>query len=307
MAHLASEKKRRANINGGFEALRSVVPACQPCHSKADILRKAVEHISHLSRAVSPDATRLAFAAAAAAAAAATAADQPGRPAPGSSPAASPPAMPTLVSDDVEDARELKGRLAAALRQLDALRKQKDELQGQFDELQTQARVRSPPVVPAVLPKREPPSAASHSEAVAAAAASLTALVIPQASARRVAPVPTVPVVQPTAGYPSMPIYAPGGSPFSVPLFVPHPASFSMLAPAAPGAPYGVPATATASHFAQGPSTVLAPPMPTAGSAPRPISAVTKQAIASSVAHRKRAAALDDAPALASKRPPFTQ
>jgi len=48
-SHLASEKRRRANINDGFVMLRTVVPGCQPCHSKAEILKKAVHHIKHLS------------------------------------------------------------------------------------------------------------------------------------------------------------------------------------------------------------------------------------------------------------------
>jgi len=48
-SHLASEKRRRANINDGFVMLRGVVPGCQPCHSKAEILKKAVNHIKQLS------------------------------------------------------------------------------------------------------------------------------------------------------------------------------------------------------------------------------------------------------------------
>ena len=48
MAHVSSEKKRRATINSGFEALRAAVPGSQTFHSKADVLRRAVNYIRAL-------------------------------------------------------------------------------------------------------------------------------------------------------------------------------------------------------------------------------------------------------------------
>jgi hypothetical protein len=47
-AHVTSEKKRRANINNGFDALRAAVPGIQTFHSKADVLRRAVSYIRAL-------------------------------------------------------------------------------------------------------------------------------------------------------------------------------------------------------------------------------------------------------------------
>lgn len=48
-AHIASEQKRRQNINEGFEDLRRCVPTCtSPTDSKAVILRKAVNYIWQL-------------------------------------------------------------------------------------------------------------------------------------------------------------------------------------------------------------------------------------------------------------------
>lgn len=48
-AHIASEQKRRQNINEGFEDLRRLVPACtSTTDSKAVILRKTVNYIVQL-------------------------------------------------------------------------------------------------------------------------------------------------------------------------------------------------------------------------------------------------------------------
>jgi hypothetical protein len=44
-AHLESEKKRRQNINRGFEDLRAIVPSCSVEDSKADVLRKTAAYI----------------------------------------------------------------------------------------------------------------------------------------------------------------------------------------------------------------------------------------------------------------------
>ena len=47
-AHLESEKKRRLNINQGFEDLRKLVPDCSIDDSKAEILRKSAGFIRKL-------------------------------------------------------------------------------------------------------------------------------------------------------------------------------------------------------------------------------------------------------------------
>lgn len=47
-AHLESEKKRRQNINQGFEDLRQLVPYCTELDSKAEILRKSADYIRKL-------------------------------------------------------------------------------------------------------------------------------------------------------------------------------------------------------------------------------------------------------------------
>lgn len=48
-AHLESEKKRRRNINHGFEDLRMLVPFCTDLDSKAGILRKSADYIRELT------------------------------------------------------------------------------------------------------------------------------------------------------------------------------------------------------------------------------------------------------------------
>lgn len=53
-AHILSEQRRRENINGGFQLLKSSVPACKGSQdSKAMILKKAVEYILYLEQEVS--------------------------------------------------------------------------------------------------------------------------------------------------------------------------------------------------------------------------------------------------------------
>ena len=111
-AHLASEKKRRANINGGFESLRSVVPSCQPCHSKAEILRKAVDHIRSLGSQQRSSGSDRAMSA-------------------GGSSAISAAAAAALVDEE----KDVKRRLNFALKYIECLKRQKDELQSQVDHL----------------------------------------------------------------------------------------------------------------------------------------------------------------------------
>jgi hypothetical protein len=62
-AHLESEKKRRLNINQGFEDLRKLVPECTIDDSKAEILRKSSGFIRKLlfliNRERNPESTVL--------------------------------------------------------------------------------------------------------------------------------------------------------------------------------------------------------------------------------------------------------
>eukprot|EP00123_Amoebidium_parasiticum_P010114 comp19897_c0_seq1/m.24114 comp19897_c0_seq1/g.24114 ORF comp19897_c0_seq1/g.24114 comp19897_c0_seq1/m.24114 type:complete len:352 (-) comp19897_c0_seq1:646-1701(-) len=46
--HIMSEQKRRNNIKDGFDGLQQLVPGCPPNATKADILRMARDHITHL-------------------------------------------------------------------------------------------------------------------------------------------------------------------------------------------------------------------------------------------------------------------
>lgn len=55
-AHLESEKKRRQNINVGFEDLRQLVPYCTELDSKAEILRKSADYIRQLKKGEGYDA-----------------------------------------------------------------------------------------------------------------------------------------------------------------------------------------------------------------------------------------------------------
>ena len=54
-AHLESEKKRRQNINQGFEDLRYLVPYCTELDSKAEILRKSANYIRKRKEGDDPD------------------------------------------------------------------------------------------------------------------------------------------------------------------------------------------------------------------------------------------------------------
>ena len=53
-AHVKSEKKRRRNLNNGFEELREVVPLCTYLDSKAGILRKATDYVRMLTDKMDP-------------------------------------------------------------------------------------------------------------------------------------------------------------------------------------------------------------------------------------------------------------
>ncbi|KJE96289.1 hypothetical protein CAOG_006632 [Capsaspora owczarzaki ATCC 30864] len=51
LAHVASEKRRRDSIQVGFDELRTVVPDCSSCYSKASVLQRTLSYIRTFQRA----------------------------------------------------------------------------------------------------------------------------------------------------------------------------------------------------------------------------------------------------------------
>jgi len=209
-AHVTSEKKRRANINTGFEELRAAVPGCHEFHSKADVLRRAVSYIRSLAPRRRDDDVRRAAAAMSAAAVAA--------PPPPMSPTV--PALPTadpaaaarsaglagvsagdsaaLLNElplawlaggaavppaaGAADEASLHQRLALAVNYIEYLKRQKEELRLQLEALKQQQQQLQQPAPPPTPPPAASAAGASFTmpaPAVAAANAATAAVWAP--------------------------------------------------------------------------------------------------------------------------------
>jgi len=206
-AHVTSEKKRRANINTGFEELRAAVPGCHEFHSKADVLRRAVNYIRSLAPRRRDDDMRRAAAVMSADAVAA-----PPSPLSPTAPllsAAEPAAavrsagMASMSAGDsaallnelplawlaggaavppaagTADEANLHQRLALAVNYIEYLKRQKDELRLQLETLKQQQQQLQQSAPPSPPPAAAGASFTMPAPAVAAANAATAAVWAP--------------------------------------------------------------------------------------------------------------------------------